>query len=105
MRKVTKKKPEKLANVLQAIRECIEQEKIQFSKYALDRAKERGIDIYTSIYVLQNGYEEKRKTIFDKDNNSWKYAIRGKTVDELDIRIIVVIDEYGVAVITVMHVL
>ena len=100
-----KKAPEKFTDILEKIRECIEQENYQFSQHALDRVRERGIDIHTSLYVLLNGYEEKRKTTFDKDNNNWKYAIRGKTRDDLDIRIIVVIDEHGMIVITVMYVL
>lgn len=105
-RKVTKQKaPEKLTDVLKKIRACIEQGKYQFSKHALDRVVERGIDIQTTKNVLLNGYEEKRKTKFDKENNKWKYAIRGTTIDGLPVRIIVAIDEYGALIITVMHVL
>lgn len=97
--------PEKLPNLLEKIRECIEQEKYIFTNHALDRVQERGIDIQTTVNVLLNGYEEKKKTKFDVEKKSWKYAIRGITTDDLDIRVIVAFDEEEMLVITVMHVL
>ena len=102
---VKKKTPEKLSNVLEKIKECIDQERYIFSKHSLDRVRERNIDIPTTINVLLTGYEEKKKTCFDKEKNSWKYAIRGKTDDELNVRIIVSFNEDGMVVITVMHIL
>ena len=96
--------PEKLPDVLKKIKECISSEKYAFTKHALDRVQERGIDIPTTIYVLLNGNEDKQKTRFDKDINAWKYAIRGKTIENLDVRVILAIDEYEMVIITVMHV-
>lgn len=99
------KRPEKLTNVLEKIRACIEQEKYSFTIHALDRVIERGIDVQTTIYMLLNGFEEKQKTKFDVDRNSWKYAIRGLTTDNFDVRVIVGFDEDDMLIITVMHVL
>lgn len=65
---------------------------------------ERGIDVYTTLFVLTQGHEEKQKTKFDPERNAWKYAIRGKTVDDLDIRVIIGFDEDDMLVITVMYV-
>lgn len=100
-----KKTQEKLSDVLKKIRESIRQEKYIFTNHALERVKERGIDIQTTINVLLSGHEEKQKTRFDKDVNSWKYAIRGTTVDEDDIRIIVAFDDDDMLIITVMYVM
>lgn len=99
------KAPEKLVDVLEKIRVCIEQEQYLFTNHALDRVTERGIDIQTVINVLLSGYEEKKKTTFDKEKKSWKYAIRGMTIDDVDVRIIIAFDEDEMLVITVMHVL
>ena len=44
------------------------------------------------------------KTIFDSGRKTWKYAIRGKTLEDLDVRVIVAFDDDGMLVITVMHV-
>lgn len=73
--------------------------------HALDRQQQRAITTVAVLHILKNGYEEKRKTYFDDEKNTWKYAIRGKTLrEELDIRIIVSFDENGMLIITVMHV-
>lgn len=98
------KKPEQLENVLYKIKECIEEGKYMLVSHALDRQKERSINLPTTLYVLKNGYHEKRKTSFDNEYNTWKYAIRGKSPDNLDIRVIVTFDNSDMLIITVMHV-
>lgn len=52
------------------------------------------------IYVLQNGYHEKRKTCFDEGFGTWKYAIREKTLDNIDLRTIVAFDDEMLIIIT-----
>lgn len=101
----TKKKPEKFKNVLNKIKECIEQGHYFVTAHAFIRQNERVISLPESLRVLETGYEEKNKTCFDAEHNTWKYAIRGKTLrDELDIRVIVAFDENEMLIITVMHV-
>lgn len=73
--------------------------------HAISRQKERRITVAEVIHILKTGYEEKKKTTFDETNKVWKYAIRGKTkIDELDIRVIVIVDNDGMLVITVMYI-
>jgi hypothetical protein len=104
-RVATKKRPEKLQDVLGKIKDCIERGSYRFTMHALDRQNERSINVPTTLYVLKNGYEEKRKTTFDIEKNTWKYAIRGTSIrGDLDIRVIVAFDESEMLVITVMHV-
>jgi hypothetical protein len=47
---------------------------------------------------------KKKKTTFDADYHIWKYATRGKTIRDKDIRIVVAFDEDEMLVITVIHV-
>lgn len=98
------KRPKKLENVLDKIKDCIEKKRYTFTKHALQRVKERGIDIPTTRYILLSGHEDKKKTSFDNASNTWKYAIVGMTKDELHVRVIVGFDEDGMLVITVMYV-
>ncbi len=56
------------------------------------------------LYVLKSGYHEKNKTSYDEAFQVWKYAIRGKTLDDEDVRIIIRFDKYGMIIITAMHV-
>ena len=63
------------------------------------------ISLPECLYILKTGYEEKKKSTFDINHKTWKYAIRGKTLrDQLDVRVIVAFDENGMLIITVMHI-
>ena len=100
-----KKRPEKLKDVLAKIRDCLEKRKYTLTVHALARQTERAITLPMILHILETGYEEKSKAIFDDEKNNWKYAIQGQTIrDELDIRVIVSLDEYGILIITVMYV-
>lgn len=100
-----RKRPEKIKNVLIKIKECVEKGHYFVTSHAFIRQNERMISLPESLYVLETGYEEKKKTCFDAVYNTWKYAIRGKTLrDELDVRVIVSFDENGMLIITVMHI-
>lgn len=100
-----KKRPEKIKNVLVKIKECIDKGHYFVTSHAFIRQNERMITLPESIHVLETGYEEKIKTRFDIKHNTWKYAIRGKTIrDALDVRVIVAFNEAGMLIITVMHV-
>lgn len=102
---MTRKRPEKITNVLEKIKDCIEKGNYFVTVHAFERQNERMISLPESLHVLETGYEEKKKTRFDIEHNVWKYAIRGKTVrDELDVRVIVAFDEDGMLIITVMHI-
>jgi hypothetical protein len=73
-----KKKHDKIKNLLEKIRDCIEKGNYTLTVHALDRQTERDINLPETLYVLKTGYEDKRKTCFDIQWNTWKYAIRGK---------------------------
>lgn len=102
---MTTRKPEKDINVLLKIKECIDKGHYFVTSHAFIRQNERMISLPESLHVLETGYEEKKKTRFDSEHNTWKYAIRGKTLrDELEVRVIVAFDGDGMLIITVMHV-
>ncbi|MBA3956806.1 MAG: DUF4258 domain-containing protein [Parachlamydiaceae bacterium] len=87
-------------------KDCLDKGLYRQSKHAIERERERerNIDLPDVLYVLRNGYHEKQKTTFDEVFETWKYAVRGKTIDESDIRIIIAFDDTGMMIITVMHV-
>jgi hypothetical protein len=99
-----KTRPPQIDNLHDKIRECIGNERYMQTKHALDRESERSIELPDALYVLKNGHHEKKKTTFDETFQSWKYAIRGLTLDDLDIRIIIAFDENDMLIITVMQV-
>lgn len=97
------KRQKRQDNLLLKIRECIDSDNYILTKHALERQGERAINLTETLYVLKNGFEDKRKTCFDEVNNKWKYAIRGKTlIENLDSRVVVAFDENLMLIITVM---
>jgi pectin methylesterase-like acyl-CoA thioesterase len=94
--------PKQIENLLEKIKTCIEAEEYRFSDHAVKRGVERFISYQDTLYVLANGLHEKEKTTFDLKHQTWKYAIRGKTVDRIDTRVVVAFKEKMV-VITVIR--
>lgn len=98
------KHPSQLTDLFSKIHHCIDRGLYRQSKHAIERELERKIVLLDVLYVLKHGYHEKRKTSFDETFQTWKYAVRGKTLDDIDIRIIIAFDDTGMLIITVMHV-
>ena len=94
--------PIQIENPLEKIKYFLEREEYRFSKHAIQRRIERSISHQDVIYVLTTGFHEIRKSLFDVKSQTWKYSIRGKTVDGADIRVIVALVEKMV-VITVIR--
>lgn len=97
------KRPSQLDKLFPKIRDCLDKGLYRQSKHAIERELERKIDLLDVLYVLKNGYHENQKTSFDEAFLTWKYAVRGKTLDEIDIRIIIAFDDTGMMIITVMN--
>lgn len=79
---------------------CLEKGSYLDTRHAIDRQNERQIARPEILYVLKNGYHEKRKDKFDEAYKSWNYSVRGKTVDRRELRVIVSFDESGMLIIT-----
>lgn len=100
-----KKRPPKIENLLEKVKECLETKMYTLVDHALTRQKERKITLTETTYILLTGYEEKAKTRFEERHKTWNYAIRGKTkIDEIDVRVIVSFDEKGMLIITVIDI-
>lgn len=99
------KRPPQLSELFPKIRFCIENELYRESRHAMERQVERDIELPDILFVLKHGYHEKQKTSFDETFQTWKYAVRGKTLEGLDIRIIIAFDEDGMLIITVMRII
>ena len=87
------KRPQKIEHLVDRIRKCINSGAYRDTFHAALRKNERNITLPEIIYVLTTGRHEKSKDQFDKAFYAWNYAIRGKTIDELDLRIIVSFDD------------
>lgn len=95
-------KPEKEPNLLQKIKDAINSGQYRDATHATERTIEREITRPEYLYVLKNGRHEKSKDKFKQEYNSWNYAIRGKTLDERELRVVISFEENGLLVITVI---
>lgn len=97
-------RPRQTDNLIAKISECIKRGSYRVTLHALDRQLERNIDLPDVVYVLTNGYHEKKKTSFDEVFQTWKYVVRGKTLEQVEVRIILAFDEREMLIITVIDV-
>lgn len=102
MKKIAK--PPQIKELRAKICECIESERYKQTLHALQREKERSIELVDALYVLKNGRHEKSKTSFDEVFQTWKYSIRGLTLDDEDIRVVIAFDDEGMLIITVIRI-
>lgn len=83
--------------------EYITRQAYRISVHALKRQEERSISLREILYVLKNGYHEEAYSVFEVKRQTWKYAIRGRTPDGIDLRVIVAFLE-EMAIITVIEI-
>jgi len=100
---VRSERPKQIENLLETIRKLLEYDRVIITEHAAIRQKERRISAADVLYVLKYGFHERQKTVFDPAHQAWKYAIRGKTADRVDLRVIVGIED-KVVVITVIRI-
>jgi hypothetical protein len=96
------KRPAKIDNLMDLIREKLNKAQDRYVDHALQRIKEREVTFPEVRQVLRDGYHEKRKDEFKEEHQAWNYSIRGKTVDKRNLRIAVSFDEDDMLVITVI---
>lgn len=101
---MTRPRPKKLDHLLQAIQECINGGNYRDTTHAVQRQKERKILLPEIIHVLQTGIHEKNNDHFEEAFQAWNYAIRGLTIDGLNLRVIISFDnEKDLLIITAFY--
>ena len=94
----------KLKNLLAEIRAHIKAGTWLDTTHAVKRQQERHINREDMLYVLETGFHEKRKDAYNNEVKTWNYAMRGKTVDMKEIRVVVSFDSARLLIITVIPV-
>jgi hypothetical protein len=98
------KRPSKIIGVLEKAKECMEFGRYYDTIHATLRKSQRGINLAHVFYVIRHGYHEKKKDQYHPEHDDWTYSIRGKTVDEKDIRIAIAFDKNDMLIITVIEI-
>ena len=92
--------PSKLPALMPAIRAALEQGDYIYSNHALERQNQRKITRSEVLQVLKGGHHEKAKDTYEEAYKAWNYAVRGKTGDKRELRIIVSFDPQGMLIVT-----
>lgn len=90
------------AQLRKEILQHIKSGKYRISKHAAAQQAKRAIDMQDTLHILKNGTHERSKTLLR--NLVWKYAIRGKTEDLQEVRVIIAFSDEMV-IITVIDIL
>ncbi len=89
-------------NILQQVKQHVRNGSYILREHALERQVARHVRLPDVLYVLENGQHEQEKDIFDVKNQRWKHAIRGKTINGMDLRVVVAFHE-KMAIITIIN--
>jgi len=95
--------PSKETHLLEKIKTCIESGQYLDTRHASQRKTERSITRPDIIYVLLNGHHEAKKDKYELSFQAWNYSIRGKTIDNENLRVIISFDENGMLIITAIR--
>lgn len=102
---MTKTKPTKILNLLDVVKQCVEDGRYLETVHAKQRQALRGIILPHILHVLKNGIHEKKKDTFDEVYQAWNYAIRGCTADNVEMRVIISFDDVEqLLIITAFHI-
>jgi hypothetical protein len=95
-------RPPKLAALMPAIKAAIASGAYIYSSHASERLQQRKVTNPEVLQVLEGGRHEKAKDSYDEAFKAWNYAVRGKTVDRRELRIVVSFDPEGMLIVTVI---
>lgn len=91
-----------IRDILGEVRKHIKAGKYRITNHAQERQDKHQLTLPNLLFILSTGFHEKEKTLFSNEFQTWKYAIRGKPIDDsIEFRIIVAFDK-EMAVLTVI---
>jgi len=97
------KRSPKVENFLETVHQLVLADRYLDTRHATDRKNERNIMRAEIRAVLLAGYHEKSRDRYDEILLRWSYAMRGRTVDLRELRIIVAIDATGALIISAIE--
>jgi len=92
-RKRVSKSPPKHPNALERIRVHLKAGRYRDTRHASERKEERTISLLEIKQVIEGGYHEPKRDKYRPEYRAWSHAVRGKTIDERELRIVVSFDE------------
>ena len=88
---------------MQRVRKCLENGDYLDTFHSNLRQRERMISRMEIIQILRSGWHEKAKDRYDKHHQAWNYAVRGKTIDDRELRIIISFEGVQLLIVTAIE--
>ena len=92
----------KIVDVLSEVHLTLKANQYRYVGHAIQRLQQREVTYLEVKQVLRRGCHEKQKDKFKTEHGNWNYSIRGKTVDNRNLRVIVTFNEDDMLIITVI---
>lgn len=86
-------RPAKISDIHSIAKKAITEGTYLPVEHAKLRLNQREVTLPELEYVIEKGRREPKKDEFKLEHNAWNYAIKGKTVDNRNLRIAVSLDE------------
>ncbi len=90
-------------DVLRRVKEHVRNGTYILREHAIEMQEKRRVSLADDLRVLEYGRHESEKDIFEVKNQRWKHAIRGKTINGIDLRVIIAFHA-KLAIITVIRI-
>ncbi|MBL6991386.1 MAG: DUF4258 domain-containing protein [Bacteriovoracaceae bacterium] len=94
----------KIKKLIAAINKSLDSGDYIYTGHANARLQQREVTRQEVKQVLRSGFHEKKKDKYDPAYESWNYSVKGTTIDNRNLRVIVSFDEYGMLIITVIDI-
>ncbi len=91
-----------IKDLMTEVRRHVQTDRYRLSKHVMERLGQRSLELSDLMFVLLNGVHEQKLTQFDTKKQAWKYAIKGKTTEGVELRAVVSFDGHMI-VITVIR--
>jgi len=89
--------------VLNVIRRCAENDRILLSEHAKARMAKRQVSYMDICHVLLHGEREEKRDRYDERYRSCSYAVRGMTLNDDYLRVVVAICSPKFLIVTVYY--
>lgn len=80
-------------NLLEKIDQHIRLRRYRLSRHAMERLRARSLELHDLVSILRRGFHEESKSVFNIKMQTWNYAIRGKTLDGVDARVVIAFEK------------
>ena len=98
-----KVKTEKVQDLMAEVKKHLDNGTYKFSNHGAERKDQRAVSVPDITNALRNGYHEKKKDKWEEAFKNWNYSVRGKSIDDGDLSIIVSFEVFGLLIITVIR--